>query len=106
MPMRPIQDGEQPFILSTDVSTGGTTKIVERFDMAKAIVSFHSFHGTPGSYSLEGSVDGNNWTKIQIGITSEANLTFTHFWKHLRVFTDSPGTEPPTVSLGAYELTW
>lgn len=102
---RPITDTEQPFNINNAAGQNGTAKFVERFDLVGAVVEFHSFAGTPGSYDLEGTIDGNKWTKIQIGITADARITLSHYWKALRVHTQTPGApNPPTVVFGAHEL--
>lgn len=101
---RSISEAEQPFDIATAPATAGASKAVDRFDLVGAVVEFHSFAGTPGSYDLEGSVDGNHFSKIQVSVTAEARITLTHYWRFLRVLTQTPGGAPPTVVLGAHEL--
>jgi len=102
---RSITESEQPFTLNNAAGQNGPAKFVDRFDLVGAVVEFHSFSGVPGSFDLEGTVDGNQWSKIQIGVTADVRITLTHFWKALRVHTQTPGTpNPPVVVLGAHEL--
>ena len=102
---RSISEEEQPFTFVNTNATAGTSKWVDRFDLSTGVVEFHTFDGgTPGSYILEGSIDGNNWTAIQATIVADALVALTHYWRFLRVFTTTAGTTPPTVVLGAHEL--
>ena len=102
---RSISEEEQPFTFVNTDATAGATKAVERFDLSTGVVEFHSFHGvTPGSYILQGSIDGDNWTAIQAAIIADDLVALTHYWRFLRVFTTTAGTTPPTVVLGAHEL--
>jgi hypothetical protein len=105
MSKRSITEAEQPFTLSASPGTPGPAKRVDRFDTSTAVVAFHSFAATPGSYDLEGTVDGNDWSKIQIGVTADVRIALTHYWTALRIHTQTPGApNGPTVVLGAYEL--
>lgn len=103
---RSISEEEQPFnVNNSGPGVAGTTKHTERFDLVGGVVEFHSFSGTPGSFDLEGTVDGNNWTKIQTGVVGDTLITLSHYWRALRVHTVAVGApEPPTVALGAHEL--
>lgn len=102
---RSITEEEQPFVLSATPGTAGPQKIVERFDLVGAVVEFHSFAGTPGSYDLEGTIDGNKWTKIQSAVVADARITLSHYWKALRIHTQAAGApNGPTVVFGAHEL--
>ena len=104
MSKRSISEEEQPFTFVNSDATAGASKYVERFDLSTAVVEFHSFNGAPGSYILQGSIDGSNWTDIQAAVAADALVVLTHYWRLLRVFTTTAGGEPPTVVLGAHEL--
>jgi len=105
MSRRSISEEEQPFAVATANTTAGAAKRVERFDIANAAVHFHSFDGgSPGSYDLEGTLDGNVWEKIDSAVTSAEVIPLTHYWRALRVYTTTAGSTPPTVVLGAHEF--
>lgn len=103
MSKRAITDAEQAFNIVNTNATNGATKHVERFDMPTAVVEFHSFDASPGSFTLQGSIDGTNWSDIQATIVAEVRITFTHFWKYLRVRCVTAGGAAPVAVLGAYE---
>jgi len=104
---RPITDGEQALGTVNTNTTAGPVKRTERFDLVNGAVEFHSFSGTPGSWILQGTIDGNNWTDIQAAIVADAIVTFTHQWKSLRVYCTTAGVaDAPTVSLFAHEFVY
>lgn len=104
MSVRSIIEPEGLFKINPAVGPG-ETKDVSRFHMPSAAVQFDV---ASGGYTLEASVDGNVWSVIVNNITTPQVINFntgqrTHYWRYLRVVTESVGDPAPTVTLGAYE---
>ena len=86
---RAILSPEDEFNVSGTNATGGTRKDVSRFDVVSATVQAVV---TSGSYILQGSIDGTNWTDVGGGaITATAFITLSVQVRYLRVYTTTAG---------------
>lgn len=99
MSKRAIQAPEDAFDVSAVNATGGTPKRVERFDLINATVQAVV---SSGSYLVQGSIDGTNWSDVGGGaITGNAFIVLAVQVRYLRVLTTTAGDGEFT--LFAYE---
>jgi hypothetical protein len=66
----------------------GRAKDVSRFRLSEAAIQATV---SSGSYTLQGSMNGTTFVNIGSAITANTIVTFTHYWRALRIVTDTGG---------------